>query len=336
MSTTIRARVVSMDRFVFGVILLLGLHGCGGGDPAPSGSNSVAGTDGRLQILATTGMVTDMVQHIVGEDADVRRLLEVGTDPHSHQPTTGDSRKLDEAEVIVYSGLYLEGKFENTFEAMSFNKPVFAVTDELTEDQLIFPEGAGNHPDPHVWNDLQTWIACTRFTAGKLGEIDPDHATAYQQRAELYITELNQLDAYVKQVIDTIPEEQRFLVTAHDAFSYFERAYELPVRSVQGITTTSEPATADINELVQFLVDNRVPSVFVETSVSDRGLNAVRDGARAQGWEVSADVALYSDSMGASGTYEGTFIGMIDFNATRITQELGGEAPEGGYQGKLE
>lgn len=312
-----------------GVGLMLLISGCAGDEPdSPTSGN------GKLQIVTTTGMVTDMVEHIVGDDAEVRGLLGVGVDPHAYSPTTSDIRDLAGADVVVYSGLFLEAQMEDAI--LQRTEPVIAVTGGLTEDQLIHPEGTDSHPDPHVWNDLQIWAACATHTAEELGKADPEHATAYADRAADYVDELTDLDAYVKEVIATIPEDQRYLVTAHDAFSYFERAYGITVRSVQGITTTSEPATSDINDLVQFLVENRVPAVFVETSVSSRGLDAVREGAEAQGWEVSADVALYSDSMGEPDTYEGTFIGMIDHNATRIAQELGGEAPEGGFQGKLE
>jgi manganese/zinc/iron transport system substrate-binding protein len=279
-------------------------------------------------------MVTDMVEHIVGDDAEVRGLLGVGVDPHSYSPTKSDLQDVVEADIVVYSGLFLEAQMEESIKQRS--EPTIAVTGGLNDEQLIHPEGTEAHPDPHVWNDLQLWAQCAEYTAEQLGQADPENAADYNQRAADYVSELTELDAYVKEVIASIPEEQRYLVTAHDAFSYFERAYDIPVRSVQGITTTSEPGTSDINDLVQFLVENRVPAVFVETSVSSRGLDAVREGASAQGWEVSHAVALYSDSMGEPGTYEGTFIGMIDHNATRITQELGGEAPAGGYQGKLE
>lgn len=295
--------------------------------------DNASGESDRLKIVATTGMVTDMVKQIVGDDADVEGLLEVGVDPHGYAPTASDINALARADVIVYSGLHLEAQME---EALNQDgKTVIAVTEGLGDDQLLHPEGTDHHPDPHVWNDLKLWIECVQHTAEELGEADPEHAEAYSERAAQYVAELEELDAYVREVISSIPENQRYLVTAHDAFSYFERAYDIPVRSVQGITTASEPATSDINELVQFLVDNRVPAVFVETSVTERGLDAVREGAAAQDWEVAEGPALFSDSMGDPGSYEGTFIGMIDHNATRIAQELGGDAPEKGFQGKL-
>jgi manganese/zinc/iron transport system substrate-binding protein len=308
------------------------LAGCSDDPPESGGGDDSGGA--KLQIVTTTGMVTDMVEHIVGEHAEVTGLLLVGTDPHAYSPTTSDIRDIAQADIVVYSGLFLEAQMEQAIEERG--GPSIAVTGGLDEAQLIHPEGTEEHPDPHVWNDLQLWAKCVEHTAAELSKADPEHSDDYVNRAMAYVEDLNKLDAYVKEVIASIPEDRRYLVTAHDAFSYFERAYGIPVRSVQGITTTSEPATSDINELVQFLVENQIPAVFVETSVSSRGLDAVREGASAQGWEVSANVALYSDSMGEPGTYEGTFIGMIDHNATRITQELGGEAPQGGYQGKLE
>lgn len=326
---TLTRRDSFVRRMVFAAMLVGVMSGCE--EPA---SNDAASDTDKLQIVTTTGMVTDMVEHIVGDDAEVRGLLGVGTDPHSYSPTTSDIRDLSSADVVIYSGLFLEAQMEEAI--LQRSEPTIAVTGGLSDEQLIHPEGTEGHADPHVWNDLQLWAACVEYTADQLGKADPENAADYNQRAADYVAELTQLDTYVKEVIASIPEEQRYLVTAHDAFSYFERAYGIPVRSVQGITTTSEPGTSDINDLVQFLIENRVPAVFVETSVSSRGLDAVREGASAQGWEVSHDVTLYSDSMGDPGTYEGTFIGMIDHNATRIAQELGGEAPEGGYQGKLE
>lgn len=328
-------RTKRLERLMFGYCLaaLLVTLAPGCREDGNAGG-STGGTSDRLKIVTTTGMVTDMVEQIVANDADVEGLLQVGVDPHLYSPTAADVRALAEADVIVYSGLHLEAQMEDAIHQE--DKTVIAVTDGLDSDQLLHPDGTDAHPDPHVWNDLKLWIACVEHTAEQLGKADPDHAASYAQRAAEYVAELEELDEYVRQVISSIPEDQRFLVTAHDAFSYFERAYEIPVRAVQGITTTSEPATSDINDLVQFLIENRVPAVFVETSVTQRGLDAVREGAEAQGWEVSTGAALYSDSMGPPGTYVGTFIGMIDHNATRIAQQLGGEAPEKGFQGKLE
>jgi manganese/zinc/iron transport system substrate-binding protein len=168
-----------------------------------------------------------------------------------------------------------------------------------------------------------------------LAGFDPEHADGYRERAAAYTTRLEALDAYARQVLGSIPEGQRVLVTAHDAFNYMARAYGLEVRGVQGISTESEAGVKDIEDLVGFLVERRIPAVFVETSVSDKNVRALVEGARARGHQVVVGGQLFSDAMGTAGTYEGTYIGMIDHNVTTITRALGGEAPEHGFQGKL-
>jgi manganese/zinc/iron transport system substrate-binding protein len=209
------------------------------------------------------------------------------------------------------------------------------VTSKLPENKVRHPKEFEGHPDPHVWMDAAIWQECLEPVVAELSEADPEHAAAYRANADRYKAELTKLDDYARRVIASIPESSRYLVTAHDAFGYFSLAYRIPVQSVQGITTESEPGVEDVNSLVSFLVDNRVPALFVETSVSDRNLNAVLEGAKQRGVEVAIGGRLFSDAMGADGTYEGTYLGMIDHNATVIARALGGEAPERGMSGKL-
>jgi manganese/zinc/iron transport system substrate-binding protein len=183
--------------------------------------------------------------------------------------------------------------------------------------------------------DVSLWSECVAHVAKVLGEFDPPNKDYYQQNAERYQQELQSLDDYVRQVITSIPEQQRALVTAHDAFEYFSRAYDIPVRSAQGISTESEPGVNDINSLVDFIVENKIKAIFVETSVSKSNLMAVIEGAASKGWKVEIGGQLFSDAMGAEGTYEGTYVGMLDHNATVIARALGGDAPEQGMNGKL-
>src|SRR5690606_18048640 len=189
--------------------------------------------------------------------------------------------------------------------------------------------------DPHVWMDVMLWSRCVERVADALCELDPEGAATYRRNASEYQSELVRLDAYVRKVIASIPPRQRQLVTAHDAFGYFSQAYDIPVRSVQGITTESEAGLADITGLVDFLVENEVPAIFIETSLSPRNLRAVLAGAAARGRDVTIGGELFSDATGPAGTYEGTYIGMIDHNATVIARALGGTAPERGMNGKL-
>ena len=214
-------------------------------------------------------------------------------------------------------------------------KPVYAVTEGIEESYLREPPEFAGHYDPHVWMDVTAWSKCVAFVAKSLGEFDAPNAAYYQSNAEKFRAQLKELDDYIRKVIATVPPEQRYLVTAHDAFGYFSRAYEIPVRSVQGISTESEAGVDDINQLVDFLVEKKVKAIFVESSVSSRNLEAVIEGTARKRAKVTIGGELFSDAMGKPGTYEGTYIGMMDHNGTIIARALGGDAPEKGFQGKL-
>ncbi|MDP7019546.1 MAG: zinc ABC transporter substrate-binding protein [Pirellulaceae bacterium] len=306
--------------------------GCGGGEAA-NGGESIKSTQ---QIVTTCGMVTDIVAAVAGDLGEVEGLMRAGVDPHLYQPTRGDIAKLTSADVVFYSGLLLEGNFADTFSNLEQSgKPVYAVTAQIDKSHLRSPPEFEGHPDPHVWMDVQAWSKCAEFVAQQLGAIDPANAKVYLDNCDAYKAELSALDTYIKQVIGTIPEEQRVLVTAHDAFGYFSRAYGILVRSAQGITTESAPGIKDINDLVDFLVEQKITAIFVEQSVAKDNLQAVIEGAKKKQWEVKIGGELYSDAPGPDGTYEGTYVGMMDHNATVITRALGGEAPEKGMAGKL-
>lgn len=314
------------------IAALLGLAGCREGDPAaaPSAPNS---DPGRLNIVATTGMVADIARQVAGEHADVTSVMGSGVDPHLYKPSTGDHAQLRGADIVFYSGLLLEAGMDEVLNhAGESGKPVFSVTANIDPDYLNYAAEFEGHPDPHVWHDVSAWSAAVEFIADKLAEHDPPHADDYRANAERYRAELAELDEYVRRVIATIPASQRYLVTAHDAFGYFSRAYDIPVQAVLGITTESEAGVDDINQLVEFLVSKQIPAVFVESSVNSRNLEAVIEGAAQRNWTVTIGGTLYSDAMGAPGTYEGTYIGMIDHNATTIARALGGKPPTGGFR----
>lgn len=285
-------------------------------------------------IVTTVGMITDIVEHVAGDRAQVQGLMKEGVDPHLYKPTRADVVTLMRADVIFYNGLMLEGKMQDVLEKMSgSDKPVFAVTSLLDPSYVMAVDAS--HSDPHVWMDVQGWIHAVRAVAEALSQYDPRCAQEYQSNANGYIQQLEQLDAYAKKVIGSIPESQRVLVTAHDAFNYMGRAYGIEVRGIQGVSTESEAGVRDINELVHFLVDRRIAAVFVETSVADKNVRALIEGASAGGHQVKIGGALFSDAMGQPGTYEGTYIGMIDHNVTTIARALRGDAPVRGMQGKL-
>jgi manganese/zinc/iron transport system substrate-binding protein len=280
-------------------------------------------------------MVTDVVQRVVGDKGQVIGLMGEGTDPHIYKPTRDDVQKLLDADIIFYSGLLLEGRMSDTLTRIGRSKPVYAVTEGIDESYLREPPEFEGHYDPHVWMDVKAWSECVGFVAKTLGEFDPPNAQHYQDNAANYRNELERLDAYVRQVIGTIPKQQRVLITAHDAFGYFARAYDIEVEAPQGITTESEPSVDDINKLVDLIVRRQVRAIFVESSVSEKNVRAIVEGAASRDWTIEIGGALYSDAMGPAGTYEGTYIGMLDHNATLIARALGGEAPERGMNGKL-
>ncbi len=290
---------------------------------------------GPLSIVTTTGMVTDMVRGIVGDKAEVIGLMNEGVDPHLYKPTVADTGRLLKADVIVYSGLHLEGRMEEAFEqAERRGIRVIAVTGGLAPHEVLHPSGS-EHPDPHVWGNAELWGRCAEYVGRRLAEFDAANADAFKARAVAYQGRLNVMHGFAEKAVASIPEGQRHLVTAHDAFSYFSHAYKIPVRSVQGITTDSEPGVKDIVDLRKFLVENKIPAIFIETSVNARMLQAVVEGAQEDGWAVKVSGTLYSDAMGKEGSYEGTYEGMFDHNVTTITRALGGNAPEAGLNGKL-
>jgi len=290
-----------------------------------------------FRVVATVGMVADVVRAVGGDRTEVAQLIGSGIDPHLYKPTRGDVAQMLGAEIIFYSGLKLEGKMGDAFARLANSgREVHALTEKLGEGYSLHSPASAQHTDPHVWMDVQGWMTTIGVVAEVMSRLDPKHASDYAQRAAAYRAELEALDHYVREVIATIPDDQRILVTAHDAFQYFSRAYGIEVYGIQGMSTESEAGLEHINRLVDLLVARHVPAIFVESSVADRNVRALVEGARARGHRVAVGGTLFSDAMGKPGTYEGTYIGMIDHNATLITRALGGTAPRGGFQGKLE
>lgn len=289
-----------------------------------------------FKVATTVGMVTDIVREVAGDRAEVSGIIGEGVDPHLYKPTRNDVAALMGADVVFYSGLMLEGKMADTLVKLArTGKPVYAVTERLDEKDLLEPDGFGGHFDPHVWMDAGAWRKAVDVVAAALSEFDAANRSTYESRARRYGEELDRLDAFVRETIASIPEGQRVLITAHDAFNYFGRAYGIKVLGIQGISTESEAGLQDINRLVDFIATNKVQAVFVESSVADRNVRALVEGAKARGHQVTIGGTLFSDAMGRAGTYEGTYVGMIDHNATTIARALGGSAPPRGMQGKL-
>lgn len=274
--------------------------------------------NGKPYILATTGMVADMVRHIVGDSAVVDAMMQPGVDPHLYKASQGDLRKILDADYLFYNGVHLEGKLSSILEKQKRVKPVVAVGDSL--DGLIRVNKTTY--DPHIWFDVSLWKAATANAAQQLTEIDTANAAYYRANAQRYMKQLDSLHTWVQHRINTIPEGKRVLITAHDAFSYFGRAYGVEVRGLQGISTVSEFGLRDVSNLVDYIVKHGIPAVFVESSVSDRSLKAVLTGVRQRGGTVRIGGNLFSDAMGAAGTAEGTYIGMVKYNVNTIVEAL--------------
>ncbi len=337
-----RRRTTSVPFAVVG-FFIAALAGCTGSidstgraaDDRVSGSSE--GVGGRYKILGTVAMVTDIARGVAGDRAEVQGLMGAGVDPHLYKPTRSDIQTLMSADVVFYNGLLLEGKMTDALiRAATAGKKVYPVTELLDEKFLLQPDEFAGHYDPHVWMDPSAWVKTIDVIRDKLIQYDPNGKETYDRNADALIEEINRLDTYAQTVLSSVPESQRILVTAHDAFNYFGRRYGYQVVGIQGLSTESEAGVADIEKLVDLLVDNNIGAVFVESTVSQRNIEALIEGAKARGRNVKIGGQLYSDAMGRPDTYEGTYIGMIDHNASTVAMALGGKVPEGGMQGKLQ
>ena len=286
-----------------------------------SGS-SEAPSSRPIRVVTTIGMITDIVRNIGGEHVEVTGLMGPGIDPHLYKASEGDVTRMSGADLIFYNGLHLEGKMYELLEKIQGRVKTAAVTDGVERSLLLAPpEFKGAH-DPHVWFDVSLWLKAARRVRDVLAEFDPAHAETYRANAEIYTARLDSLHTYVRERANEIPEELRVLVTAHDAFNYFGRAYGFEVRGLQGISTSSEAGTGDVQSLADFIVERRIPAIFVETSVPHRYIQALQEAVRSRGFEVKIGGSLYSDAMGDPGTPEGTYIGMVRHNIDTIVGAL--------------
>ncbi|WP_152970572.1 metal ABC transporter solute-binding protein, Zn/Mn family [Bacillus sp. FJAT-28004] len=287
------------------------------------GQEEVSDGSGKLKITTTTGMIADIAQQVGGEFVEVSGLMGAGIDPHLYKASQGDVSKLDNADLIFYNGLHLEGKMGELFEKLEKRKPTIAISKYLKEDQLHSApgQGAGMH-DPHIWFNVKLWISATEVVRDTLVEKDPTHADDYKEHAAAYIKQLEELDTYAKEQIALLPEANRILVTAHDAFGYFGEAYGLTVTGLQGMNTMSEYGSKDVSKLRDYLVEKKIKAVFIESSVPKKSIESVIEGAKSLGHEVVIGGELYSDAMGDAGTVEGTYIGMVKHNVDTIVAAL--------------
>lgn len=288
-----------------------------------------------LQVVTTTGMIADAARNIGGELVEVRALMGPGVDPHAYRQTRSDIVAMAQADLVLWHGLYLEAQMESFLRDLASDNAVIAVAEAIPQDRLLSHDDYADKFDPHVWMDPVIWSVVVESIRDAMIDAAPDRADVFRANAAAYLTEIGGLTDYTAQVLSSVPVEARVLLTAHDAFNYFGNAYGFEVMGIQGISTESEAGLRRISELVDMLVDRDIRAVFVESSVSDRNIRALIEGAAAKGHEVVIGGELFSDAMGEDGTYEGTYVGMIDHNATVISGALGGEVPVNGMQGML-
>ena len=279
-------------------------------------------TSKKYKIVCTTGMLGDAVENLVGSKAEVITLMGSGVDPHLYKATQGDLKHLLSADVIVYNGLHLEGKMGDVFSKMTKRKKMIVASNALQESWLINNTDFQGAQDPHIWFDVSLWIKAIDFIGKELMAANDTLAPTIVSNWTNYEQQLQELDTYVKKEIESIDSAKRVLITAHDAFGYFGRAYHIEVKGLQGISTVSEYGLKDVSNLVDFISKRGIKAVFVESSVSDRSLKAVIEGCQSKGHSVEIGGTLFSDAMGAKGTEEGTYVGMVKHNVKTMVNGL--------------
>lgn len=295
--------------------------GCGAVGQGTGGG----GGDAELEVAATTNIVADTVREVGGDRVAVTGLMGPGVDPHLYKASAGDVETLRDADAIFYGGLFLEGKMAEVLAELSGSVPSVAVAEAVPPERLLAPPADAapeEEFDPHAWFEPSLWRYAVIAIRDQLSELDPDGAQAYEANADRLLSEMRELERYGRQRIGAIPERQRVLVTSHDAFRYFGRAFDIDVVGIQGISTADEATTADVDRVADLIADRRVRAVFVESSVPQQTIDAVVAAAAQRGQEVEVGGELFSDAAGEQGTPEGTYLGMVRFNIDAISEAL--------------
>jgi manganese/zinc/iron transport system substrate-binding protein len=303
---------------VIGAALALGVSACG--RVQEEGAISIG--DGPVDIVATTGMIADAAANVGGDAVEVEALMGPGIDPHLYKASEGDVQDLAEADLVLYNGLHLEAKLADVLEQLGDRAA--AVAEGIPESERLSPPEFEGQYDPHVWFDVELWSLVVEEVRDTLVERDPARADVYRANAGRYLAELRSLDAEVRRDLAEVPDGRRVLVTAHDAFNYFGKAYDFEVLGLQGISTATEAGAADVQALAAEIAERQIPAMFVETSVSPRAIEAVSEAVRARGFDVGIGEGLFSDAMGDPGTPEGEYVGMIRHNVRAIVEGLAG------------
>jgi manganese/zinc/iron transport system substrate-binding protein len=306
-------------------ILIFAFAGCGGPE-----EQAEKAADEKLNIVTTTGMITDIVKNVTGDRAEVIGLMGPGVDPHLYKASAGDVDRMRNADLIFYNGLHLEGAMSELFERMQSQIKTVAVTEGVDKVLLLSPpEFEGQH-DPHLWFDVSLWMEAVRQVEKTMVQEDSVHADHYRQNAAAHLHKLEELDSLVHVWVEEVPEDKRTIITAHDAFNYLGRAYGFEVMGLQGISTATEAGTRDVQKLSDYIVEKEIPAIFVESSVPRRAVEALQEAVKSKGFSVEIGGELFSDAMGDPGTPEGTYIGMVKHNIRTIVDALSGKALEKG------
>jgi manganese/zinc/iron transport system substrate-binding protein len=309
-----------MLRVVLFLLLLTLVGACRAAAPA-AGGQELAGR--KIRVVATTGHVADLVKNVGGDRVEVSGLMGAGVDPHLYKPSAGDIRKLESADIIFYNGLELEGRMTDLFVKMArAGKPTVPVTDGIDETRLREPPEFEGKYDPHVWFDVSLWQETVPVVARELAKLDPGSQKLYEGNAQKYRQELADLHGYVQKRLGEVPPSSRVLITAHDAFGYFGQSYGFEVKGLQGVSTATEAGAADVQELAAFIAARQIKAIFVESSVPRATIEAVQAAVKAKGFDVAVGGELFSDALGADGTPEGTYVGMVRHNTDTIVKAL--------------
>ena len=285
-------------------------------------NNKEKKANGRLNIVTTTTMITDLVKNIGKDSVNVEGLMGSGVDPHLYKASEGDVSKLTRADVVFYSGLHLEGKLVDVFEKMGRNTTTIALAEILDKEKLIGSDYFASNFDPHIWFNIAYWKQITGYLTEELVRLDPDNKAFFRKNEQEYLRRLDALDIEIHGIIDTLSEEKRVLVTAHDAFNYFGEAYGFEVVGLQGLSTATEAGVQDVQKLAKLIIDKQVKAIFVESSVPKRTIEALQQAVKSKGFDVQIGGTLYSDALGNAGTEEGTYIGMFRYNVKTIVDAL--------------
>lgn len=303
-----------LSKYLFLVLLTSVIIGC---------QNQPKKESGKLNIVTTTSMITDLVKNIGGDVVQVQGLMGSGVDPHLYKASEGDVSKLMNADVIFYNGLHLEGKLVEVFEKMQSQQlKTFAIAETLDKKGLIGSDYFQSNYDPHIWFNIDYWMEVGSYVSKKLQEIDSKNAGVFDENWNKYLTRLKSLKAKVATTINTLPPEKRILVTAHDAFNYFGKSFGFEVVGLQGLSTATEAGVQDVQKLSNFIIDKKVNAIFVESSVPKRTIEALQAAVKSRNHAVEIGGTLYSDALGNAGTIEGTYIGMFEYNVNTIVNAL--------------